>query len=153
MAKDKANTEHAGQETAGKAPGRPKRAVADAPAPEAGGALPIEEAASQEVAATEPAPVDVQAPDPYPNKHKYEDGYVFNLPVTHWEKYAESEIREMLVKAGNEHEYIDHHVALIKEAAKFHGVEVGNPELVAARQGYEASEGIATRKAFDAGRR
>ena len=58
--------------------------------------------------------------DKFPNRAKYEDGFVFNMPIYHYEKFTEDEIRQAIIDAGNEKEVIEPHMDLIKEALIFH---------------------------------
>lgn len=62
-------------------------------------------------------------PDEYPNKSKYADGHVFNLPISYYSDRTEATVRQSLISAGNEPEVIDPHMALIKEALRFYGAD------------------------------
>jgi len=66
--------------------------------------------------------------DEYPNKARYEDGYVFNLPLNYWTNKTEDEVRRTLKDAGNSEEDVDSHVELIKEALAFHEAEFKTEE-------------------------
>jgi len=58
--------------------------------------------------------------DEFPNRAKYEDGYVFNFPMSHYAARTEEEIRQSLVDAPTEEEHIEPHMKLISEALVFH---------------------------------
>ena len=69
------------------------------------------------------APVPGEAIDPFPNKIKYEDGSVFNMPISHYENRTEAKIKQDLIDAKNEPEVIEPHMDLIREALTFYGTK------------------------------
>jgi len=69
------------------------------------------------------ATVPGEAIDPFPNKIKYEDGSVLNMPISHYENRTEAKIKQDLIDAKNEPEVIEPHMDLIREALTFYGTK------------------------------
>lgn len=70
------------------------------------------------------APVKAE-PNPFPRKRYYEDGFVFNFPISHYENRTEAKIKQDLLDGGNSEAQTDKDMDLIREALAFHKTTFG----------------------------
>ena len=54
---------------------------------------------------------------PFPNKKRYEDGYVFNQQLAFWQKYSDEELKGLGLTESD--------ITLVHEALAFHKLEAG----------------------------
>jgi hypothetical protein len=68
-------------------------------------------------------PVAAKPKEEFPNKRKYEDGTIFNRPMSFFEGKTEAEVEAWYTSGGSEPETVAPSMALIKEALAFHKTE------------------------------
>lgn len=66
-----------------------------------------------------------KAADLFPRKRHYEDGHVFNFPVSHYELRTEEAIKQSILDGGNSEDQTAKDMDLIREALKFHNTDFG----------------------------
>lgn len=62
------------------------------------------------------APIPVE--DRFPHKRHYEEGYIFNFALSHFEKYTEDELKAQ--------GYAETDLVIIREGMDFHGRTIGS---------------------------